>query len=162
MFSFDKEIIWSHRDYLKMASSIEPSNSVSGSSPAGGHWRPDPHLKSVPPHFTFGPPVPTYIQYCILKMWPPFWFLAPPAAKFWWRACSAALLYFEWSRMCRFKEICWWKLAEKQFPVSSFFLSEFIKPLLGRTTSRGKCWAAIQLPHHPEHEGVQSLSRSLD
>ena len=35
------------------------------------------HLKSVPPHFTFGPPVVVYIQYCILKMWPPFWFLAP-------------------------------------------------------------------------------------
>jgi len=25
----------------------------------------------VPPHFTFGPPVATYIQYCILKMWLP-------------------------------------------------------------------------------------------
>jgi len=41
-------------------------------------------LKSVPPHFTFGPPVAAYVQYCILKMWPPlldfgpsFWFLAP-------------------------------------------------------------------------------------
>jgi len=42
----------------------------------------------------FGFPVTTYIQYCILKMWPPFlvfgpsWFLAPPAAKSWRRACS--------------------------------------------------------------------------
>ena len=35
------------------------------------------YLKSVPPHFTFGPPVAAYIQYCILKMWPLFWFLAP-------------------------------------------------------------------------------------
>jgi len=34
-----------------------------------------PHLKSVPPHFTFGPPVAAYIQYCILKIWSPsvFW-----------------------------------------------------------------------------------------
>jgi len=30
-----------------------------------------------PPHFTFGPPVAAYIQYCILNMWPPFWFLSP-------------------------------------------------------------------------------------
>jgi len=43
-----------------------------------------PDLKSVPPHFTFGPPFATYIQYCIFKMWHPFWFwplllvLAPP------------------------------------------------------------------------------------
>jgi len=29
------------------------------------------------PHLTFDPPVAAYIQYCILKMWPPFWFLAP-------------------------------------------------------------------------------------
>jgi len=29
-----------------------------------------PYLKSVPPHFTFGPPVAAYIQYCILKIWP--------------------------------------------------------------------------------------------
>ena len=45
---------------------------------------PAPHLKSVPLHFTFGSPVAAYIQYCILKLWPPsgFWplFLAfgPP------------------------------------------------------------------------------------
>jgi len=34
------------------------------------------HLKSVPPHFRFGPPVAAHIQYCILKMCPPpsgFW-----------------------------------------------------------------------------------------
>jgi len=41
-----------------------------------------PHLKSVPPHFTFGPLVATYIHYCIFKMWPLFWFLAPPSG-FW-------------------------------------------------------------------------------
>jgi len=29
------------------------------------------HLKSVPPHFTFGPLVAAYIQYRISKMWPP-------------------------------------------------------------------------------------------
>ena len=50
----------------------------------GGRWCPAPHLKSVLHHFRFGPPVAAYIQYCILKMWPPllffgpsFWFLAP-------------------------------------------------------------------------------------
>jgi len=41
-----------------------------------GAWA--PHLKSVPLHFTFGPPVAAYIQYCILNMCPPFWFLSPP------------------------------------------------------------------------------------
>ena len=50
-----------------------------GPSPAGGQWWPTPHLKSVSPHFTFGPPVAAYIQYYILKMWPPFWFLVPPS-----------------------------------------------------------------------------------
>ena len=48
-----------------------------GPSPTGGPVVPaPPHLKSVPPHFTFGPPVAAYIQYCILKMCPPpsgFW-----------------------------------------------------------------------------------------
>ena len=29
-----------------------------------GQWCPAPHLKSVLPHFTFGPPVATYIQHC--------------------------------------------------------------------------------------------------
>ena len=37
----------------------------------GGRGARPPHLKLVPPHFTFGPPVATYIQYCILKMWLP-------------------------------------------------------------------------------------------
>jgi len=41
-----------------------------------------PHLKSVPPHFTFGPLVAAYIQYCILKMWSPLLVLAPPSG-FW-------------------------------------------------------------------------------
>ena len=32
-------------------------------------------------------------------------------------------------------------------------LSELLKPLLGRTRSRGRCWAAIQLSHRPEPSG---------
>jgi len=44
---------------------------IPGPSPVGGQWCSAPHLKSVPPHFTFGPPFATYIQYCILKMCPP-------------------------------------------------------------------------------------------
>ena len=59
---------------------------VQGRRQRGDQWCPAPHLKSVPPHFAFGPPVVTYIQYCILKRGPPFWFLAPPAAKSWRRA----------------------------------------------------------------------------
>jgi len=35
---------------------------------SGGKWCRAPHLKSVPPHFTFDLPVVAYIQYCILKM----------------------------------------------------------------------------------------------
>jgi len=49
---------------------------------------------------------------------------------------SVALLYFEWSRMCRFKEICWWKVAEKQFPVSSSSFS---------ASSSIHCLAALDL-----------------
>jgi len=57
-----------------------------GSSPAGGQWCPHPHLKSVPPHFTFSPLVATYIQYSILKMCPPLLVLAPPSG-FWPPCC---------------------------------------------------------------------------
>ena len=66
----------------------------------GGSGARPPHLKTVPPHLTFGPPVAANIQYCILKMWfpllvfgPSFWFLTPPATKSWrrawetWNAC---------------------------------------------------------------------------
>ena len=42
-----------------------------GPPPAGGQVVPGPHLKSVPPHFTFGPLVAACIHYSILKMWPP-------------------------------------------------------------------------------------------
>ena len=34
------------------------------------------------------PPVAAYIKYCILKMCPPLWLLAPPAAKSWRRVWS--------------------------------------------------------------------------
>ena len=37
-----------------------------------------PHLKSVPPHFTFGPLVAAYIQYSNLKMCPPLLGFGPP------------------------------------------------------------------------------------
>jgi len=36
-----------------------------------------PPFEICAPHFTFSPLVATYIQYSILKMWPPFWLLAP-------------------------------------------------------------------------------------
>ena len=67
----------------------EPS---SGPSPAGGQWCPAPPFEIGAPHFTFGPPVTAHINYCMLKMWPPFWFLPPPAAKSWrraWPSCSS-------------------------------------------------------------------------
>jgi len=32
-------------------------------------------------------------------------------------------------------------------------LSQFFKPLLGRTRSQGRCWAAIRLSHRPELSG---------
>ena len=38
----------------------------------GGSGARPPHLKSVSPHFTFGPLAAAYIQYSIFKMWPPF------------------------------------------------------------------------------------------
>jgi len=67
---------------------------MQGRGQRGGSGALPPHLKSVPPHFTFSLLVATYIQYCILKMWlpllvfgPSFWLLAPPAAKSWRRAC---------------------------------------------------------------------------
>ena len=39
--------------------------STQGRRQRGSQWCLAPHLKSVPPHFTFGPPVAAYIQYCI-------------------------------------------------------------------------------------------------
>ena len=44
-------------------------------------WCPAPYLKSVPPHFTFGPPVAAYIQYCISKIWPHLLFFGHPCCK---------------------------------------------------------------------------------
>ena len=64
----------------------------------GGSGARLPHLKSVPPHFTFGPPVAAYIQYCILRMCPPSGSLplhlvfGPPAAKSWRRAWLECIL----------------------------------------------------------------------
>jgi len=52
--------------------------SYTGPSPAGGPVVPGTPFEIGAPHLTFGPPVAAYIQYCILKMWPPFWFWAPP------------------------------------------------------------------------------------
>jgi len=54
---------------------------LTGPSPAGGAVVPEIGA----PHFTFGPTVAIYMQYCIFKLWPPllvfgpsFWFLPPP------------------------------------------------------------------------------------
>ena len=71
--------------WQKLSTTAWEETRPTGPSPAGGSVVPGPpHLKSVPPNFTFGPPVAAYIQYCIFKMWPPllvfgpsFWFLAP-------------------------------------------------------------------------------------
>ena len=56
---------------------MSPAIQSGSSSAGGGSGARPPYLKSVPPHFRFGPPVAAYIQYCILKMCPSFWFLAP-------------------------------------------------------------------------------------
>jgi len=63
-----------------------------------------PRLKSVPPHFTFGPPVAAYIQYCILKMWPPLLVFAPPAVTSWRRSW---LLYEVLRRCVDFCDFFW-------------------------------------------------------
>ena len=67
-------------------STVDSYQYSAGPSPAGEPVVPGPPIWYRCPHFTFGPPVATYIQYCILKMWSPFWFLVPPAAKSWRRA----------------------------------------------------------------------------
>jgi len=56
---------------------------------SGGPVVPGPPFEISTPGLTFGPPVAAYIQYCILKMCPPFGFLALPAAKSWRRACTS-------------------------------------------------------------------------
>jgi len=64
-----------------------------GPSPVGGPMVPGPHLKSVPPHFTFGPWLLYTSNTAFKKCAPPsgFWPLplvfGPPAAKSWRRAC---------------------------------------------------------------------------
>jgi len=76
----------------------------------GVQWCPDTAFEIGTPHFTFGPPVATYIQYCILKMCTPllffgpsFWFLGPPAAKSWRRACLIVYLGDRLFYSCRAK-----------------------------------------------------------
>ena len=67
-----KEILWPCAICLHIN-----HDRVQGRRQRGGQWCPSPHLKSVPTHFAFGPPVAAYIQYCIIKIWPPFLVLAP-------------------------------------------------------------------------------------
>ena len=43
------------------------------------------------------------------------------------------------------------------FLVLILLLSQFFKPLLGRTRSRGKCWAAIRLSNRPGRMGAKPL-----
>jgi len=50
---------------LQTSTAGEDFEPQTGPSPARRQWCQDPHLKSVPPHFTFGPSVAAYIQYCI-------------------------------------------------------------------------------------------------
>jgi len=84
----------------------------SGRRQRGGQWCPVPPFEIGAPHFMFGPPVAAYIQYCILKMWPPllvfgpsFSFLAPPAGTSWRRACHECVYIFE-ENFCRYIECC--------------------------------------------------------
>ena len=75
------------------------------------HWCPAPHLKSVPPHFTFAPLVVAYIQYSILKMCP------HPAAKSWRRA---------WSKVAarlRLDMRCWCISEECQYSISAIVMA---------------------------------------
>jgi len=65
----------------------------------GEQWCPAPPFEIGAPHLTFGPPVAAYIQYCIFKIWPPFWFwplflvFGPPATKSWRRACTGLVVH---------------------------------------------------------------------
>jgi len=68
----------------------------------GGQWCPAHPFEICAPHFTFGPLVAAYIQYSILKMWPPllvfgpsFWFLAPLLLNPGDCSCSATMLTSE-------------------------------------------------------------------
>ena len=81
----------------KLQSFCPPIKNISWLRPravaSGGASGARPPIWNLCPHFTFGPLVAAYIQYSIFKMWPPFWFLAPPSdfspptAKSWRRAC---------------------------------------------------------------------------
>ena len=104
---------------------------ASGPSPAWGPVVPGPPIWNRCPHFTFGPPVATYIQYCILKMWPPFWFLAPSAAKSWRRAWTASENYCkcEPTYEVNVAEInsCEYKHQVEHFFLEHFGLAKYIK-----------------------------------
>ena len=58
---------------------------------------------------------------------------------------------------------CWLCLSINTCSVLLLLLSQFFWPLLGRTKSRDRCWAAIRLSHRPElsgravHEEVDGL-----
>ena len=83
-----KDVAEKHKATRQVYSYRMENHTNPGPSPAGEAVVPGSPFEIGAPHFTFGPPVAAYIQYCILKMWPPFWFLAPPAAKSWRRTCT--------------------------------------------------------------------------
>jgi len=66
---------------------------------SGGPVVPGPPFEIGAPHFTFGPPVAAYIQYCILKMCPPMLLnpgdgpdAGPPENQFLVKRSSATVL----------------------------------------------------------------------
>ena len=59
--------------------SLHPGPSTAG----GGQWCPAPPFEIGAPHFTFGPQVAAYIQYCILKTWPSLLVFGPLFFGFW-------------------------------------------------------------------------------
>ena len=61
---------------IEIARATIPYVQPDRASSAGKAVVPGPPIwNQCPPYFTFGPPVAAYIQYCILKMWPPSVFL---------------------------------------------------------------------------------------
>jgi len=62
---------------------------LQGRRQRGGQWCPAPHLKSVPPFHVWPPDCCIHPTPHLKNLAPPFWFLAPPAAKSWRRACCA-------------------------------------------------------------------------
>ena len=66
---------------------------------------------------------------------------------------------FHWSLKLTGAFVLHWK-QESSAQKSSSFEHVFFKH--GRTISRCRCWAAIQLSHHLEPSAVQSMGRSMD